>query len=108
MGKTMVDRCSLDQHPPTFTQTQSLPSASLVKGKNAGKALQSVNDGYLSCSDALCTDSLVRRCRGHREGASSLSSLISQTVLGHSASHWPDTDPTLRHVKLYSYTLSSP
>lgn len=33
VGKTMVDRCSLDQQPPTFTQTHSLPSASLVEGR---------------------------------------------------------------------------
>ncbi len=105
----------INTDPPTHTHTHthtgttySISSAALVKGKSGGKDLQSVNDGYMSCRDALCTDSLVRRCGGHREGASRLSSLISQTVLGHSASHWPDTDPTLRLVKLYSDRLNSP
>lgn len=66
----------MDAHPPTHPHTYSVPSASLVKGKSAGKDLRSINDGYLSCSDAPCTDRLGRRCRGRREGASSLSSLI--------------------------------
>jgi len=73
VGTTMEDGCPLDPHP--HTHTYSIPSASLV-GASAGKDLRWVIDGCLSYSDALCAGSLGRRCRGHKEGASNLSSPI--------------------------------
>lgn len=32
----------------------------------------------------------------------------SQTVLGQSNHHWPDTDPTLGHVQFWAVRLESP
>lgn len=57
--------------PPLHTHTLC-PSASLVKGKSAEKDLPLVNDGYLSYSDAVTSDSQRRRFRGCREGSSYL------------------------------------
>lgn len=74
VGTTMEDGCPLDQHPPTHLHMHTFcPSACLVKGRSAGKNVPSVNDGYLSYSGAVCTDSLERRFRGCQKGASSLS-----------------------------------
>lgn len=74
-----AEQWKMDQHPPTYTHTHSVPSASLVKWMSAGKDLRLVNDGYLSNSDAACSvsvDSLQRRCWGRKHGTSSLSSHI--------------------------------
>ena len=64
----MEDGCPLYQHP----HTNSVRSSSPVKGKNAGKDLPSVNDGYLSHSGAVRMDSPEHRFRGCQKGASSL------------------------------------
>lgn len=67
---------ALSRSAPTHTPTYAhifCPSACLVKGRSAGKNLPSVNDGYLSYSGAVCTDSLERRFRCCQKGASSLS-----------------------------------
>lgn len=71
--KWKMDAPSINTHP---AHMHTYICLSLVKGESARKDLWSVNDRYLSCSDAFCADSLVRGCRERREGASSLSSII--------------------------------
>lgn len=62
-----MDALSINTHPPTDTRTYSLPSASLVEGKSAGKDLRSVDDGYLSYSDALSAQTAWREDVGDAE-----------------------------------------